>query len=85
MIVAMEITCHDIVVDTDMNMGLWSKIGTVGVFMCNPYLYLPLIGSVWFLLGLQYHWISGGTALQCNRETGLSLGTESHRLLWCAM
>ena len=39
------------------------------------------LGSVWFLLGLQHHWISGGTALQCNWETYLSLGTESHGLL----
>ena len=38
------------------------------------------VGSVWFLLGLQYHWISGGTALQCNWETGLSLRTEPHGL-----
>ena len=49
----------------------------------NHFLYCTSVadlGSMWFLLGLQYHRISGGTALQRNWEAGLSLRAESHGL-----
>ena len=37
-----------------------------------------ITGAVWWMLGVQCHRISGGTAFQKNRETSLSLRTESN-------
>ena len=54
------------------------EVSTCDSIQCMNVMF---IGSVWFLLGFQYHRISGGTALQCHWETSLSLRTESHGLL----